>query len=271
MCQKAYSSKQPVQIPTCRAKGYHGDSSQIYSSAKSTNPGILKSMALISCIIAVFNGADYINEAIRSVLHQSMPVDQLIVVDDGSTDQTNALVAAYGDQLIHIKKGHSGIADTLNHGLQHATGDFITFLDADDIWDLEKTQHQNTWLTENPRFDAVFCHVREFVSPELSVEQATRLQVRPDAMRGLNKSCMMIRKPFFDQVGMFSVSDNMGDFIEWFTRAKAMNIQYEVLEDVLTMRRVHLHNFTRTQRGEMTNYTNILRRALELKRQNSQR
>ena len=96
-------------------------------------------LALISCIVPVFNGERYLGEALESILKQSYQSLQIIVVDDGSTDGTAALVDHYEGQVRFLRQPNAGTAVARNSGLNAAEGEFVAFLDADDLWHPEKS------------------------------------------------------------------------------------------------------------------------------------
>ena len=100
-------------------------------------------MEKISVIVPLYNTEKYIEEAILSLLNQTTKIDQIIVVDDGSTDNGAEIVKKY-PQVELIQKENEGLKKTLNCGLSHAMGDFIGFLDADDRW---KTNKLKTVIT----------------------------------------------------------------------------------------------------------------------------
>ena len=109
----------------------------------------------VSVVIPTFNCAAYLAEAVQSVLAQSRPPDEIIVVDDGSTDGTAAVVAGFGDRVLYVRQANAGVAVARNTGFARATGEFIAFLDADDFWDREKLALQLAVMTHYPRVDLV--------------------------------------------------------------------------------------------------------------------
>ena len=88
----------------------------------------------ISVIIPTYNRAHCVSEAIDSVLAQDPPADEVIVIDDGSTDSTPEVLAGYGDRITVVQQPNAGAGAARTAGLRHASGDWITFLDSDDLW-----------------------------------------------------------------------------------------------------------------------------------------
>src|SRR4051812_45211482 len=88
----------------------------------------------ISVLIACYNAAPYVAEAIESVLSQTCPAHELIVIDDGSTDGTADVLAGFSGRIAVLRQTNQGVAAALNAGLAQAAGDAIAFLDADDVW-----------------------------------------------------------------------------------------------------------------------------------------
>lgn len=220
----------------------------------------------ISCIIPVWNCENYISEAVNSVLSQTHPVDEIIVVNDGSTDGTLGRLAEFGKQIIVVSKPHTGIPDTLNTGLDIASGDVLMFLDADDLWAKTKVEKQVQWLAKHLNYGMVFGHMKEFVSPEIPAPDRDRLVAREGILPGYVKICAAIRKSTFEMVGQFEAQENMGDFIDWFTKAKVLAVKYAMLDDVLAFRRAHLNNYTRTNRNELGNFALIMKKHLDRQR-----
>src|SRR5688572_13312922 len=100
------------------------------------------SLPLISCVVPVFNGERYLSETLESIFAQSYRPLEVIVADDGSTDRTPDTVAGYGDRIRYLKQENAGASAARNLGLEAARGEFIAFLDADDLWHAEKLQRQ---------------------------------------------------------------------------------------------------------------------------------
>ena len=103
----------------------------------------------VSVIIPAHNASEYIGRAIESVLAQTRKPDEIIVVDDGSTDDTARIIADYGSKVIYIQQENAGPSVARNTGIEAATSEWIAFLDADDEWIPEKLELQTELLGRN--------------------------------------------------------------------------------------------------------------------------
>jgi glycosyltransferase involved in cell wall biosynthesis len=110
----------------------------------------------VSAIIPTYNAARWIARAIDSVLSQTHPVDEIIVVDDGSTDNTAEVVAGFGERVRYIRQSNGGPAKARNTGIRAATTEWVAFLDADDWWETQKLELQMAALHRNP--NAILCY-----------------------------------------------------------------------------------------------------------------
>jgi glycosyltransferase involved in cell wall biosynthesis len=112
-----------------------------------------------TCIITTFNRAIFIKQAINSVLAQDSGMFELIVVDDGSTDDTASIVKGYGKKLQYIFQHNKGASAARNLGLEMAQGKYIAYLDSDDLWEPRKLSIQTRFLDQNPDFP--LCYTQE--------------------------------------------------------------------------------------------------------------
>jgi glycosyltransferase involved in cell wall biosynthesis len=121
---------------------------------------------LISCIVPVFNGERYLGEAIDSILAQTYRPVEIIVVDDGSTDGTAAVAARYGDRIRYVRQNNGGAPTARNLGLSVAMGEFVAFLDSDDLWHPEKLQRQMACFEARADLDLCVTHLQRFWVPQ---------------------------------------------------------------------------------------------------------
>ncbi len=105
----------------------------------------------ISVVIPTYNSASTLPDAIDSVLHQTLPPDEVIVVDDGSTDETERVCRRYAGDVIYIKKENAGASAARNTGARAARGRWLAFLDADDQWDAQKLEIQISAMRQHPQ------------------------------------------------------------------------------------------------------------------------
>jgi glycosyltransferase involved in cell wall biosynthesis len=203
----------------------------------------------ISCVIPVFNGGRFLGDALDSVLAQTHAPREIIVVDDGSTDDTAAVAARYADRIIFLQQANAGPAAARNRGLSVASGDLIAFQDADDLWHPEKLAIQAARFTMRPELDVSITHVRNFWEPELrEEEEEARRQGNPltnPAIPGHTMQTTLMRRTAFDRVGALNPALRFGEDIDWFMRARDHNLVLELLPDVLVYRRFHRGNLTR--------------------------
>jgi GT2 family glycosyltransferase len=113
----------------------------------------------VSAIIPAWNAAPYLGDAVRSALAQEGAEVEVVVVDDGSTDATPAVIASFGGRIRSVRQENRGLPAARNAGIAAATGELIAFLDADDTWEPAKSRLQVAHLAAHPRCGLVFCDV----------------------------------------------------------------------------------------------------------------
>jgi glycosyltransferase involved in cell wall biosynthesis len=220
----------------------------------------------ISTITPVLNTEKYIGEAVDSILAQTRPADEIIVVDDGSTDGTPAILHSYGDRIRVIRQDNAGQPSALNAGVAAATGDAFAFLDADDLWMPDKLRLQEEALTGQPELDAVFGGVEQFPSPEIPPEVARTFDVPEGVRPGISKITLLVRRTALERVGGFDGAA-VADFVEWYSRATALGFRAEVLPMLLGRRRHHRGNMGRTRRAAQgDDILRSLKQSLDLRR-----
>ncbi|MEM1120157.1 MAG: glycosyltransferase family A protein [Bacteroidota bacterium] len=199
---------------------------------------------LVSVIITAFNYEQYIVDAVESVLNQTYRSFELIVVDDGSTDNTRKVLAPYMDHIQYHYQVNQGLSGALNKGITLAKGTFIAFLDADDLWLPHKLSLQVNTFCQQPAIDIVFGHLDFFYSPELSSLERSQLSCPDSPKPGFFKACMILKKSIFKEVGCFEESQVFGEFLHWFQKVKDRKIGYLMLPKVVAKRRIHGKNMT---------------------------
>jgi glycosyltransferase involved in cell wall biosynthesis len=204
------------------------------------------SKSLISCIIPVFNGEQYLAEAVESVLAQSHQPIEIVVVDDGSTDGTPAVARAFGSRLTYISQPRGGPAAARNRGVEQSCAELVAFLDADDVWLPEKVSLQVRRMEENPGVDLCFCRFRNIWDPAVSQEEKRyRNHALSQAQESLSISTLLARRSTFARFGRFDEGFAQNENAIWFLRAAGQGAHTDVLKEVLVRRRIHGRNRSR--------------------------
>ncbi len=220
----------------------------------------------ISVVIPVYNCESYLNQAIQSVLAQTLPADEIIVVDDGSTDGSAAVAADYPESVQYRYQKNQGIGAARNYGVDQSHGEYLAFLDADDLWDKNKLKLQMTAFAAHPDLDMVFGHVCQFISPDLSPKEQVMIHLRNEIMPGMIAGTMLIKRNVFLSIGYFNVSLRIGEFVDWYARAQELKTHSMMLPEVILQRRLHQSNQGITQRSNQRDYLLVIKAALDRRR-----
>lgn len=218
---------------------------------------------LVSVIIAVYNGEKYIKSAIESVLQQTYLPIELLVVNDGSVDDTEVIVKKFGNILQYHSQSNRGQPSAVNCGVRAAKGSYISFLDADDLYMPDKTALQVTYLEEQTHMDFVFGYVEQFLSPELSLEEKNKWVCPSGISPGYLAVAGLFRKGCFDRTGLFNEEQKIGVFIEWYMRAEEKGLKNGLILNQVTRRRIHEGNMGIYSRDSRLEYVKIVKTALK--------
>jgi len=205
----------------------------------------------VSAIVPVYNAERYVGEALDSILAQDYGPLEVIVVDDGSTDDSAAIAAERPVRL--IRRSHAGIAPTRNAGLAAAEGELIAFLDADDIWFPGSLATRVDYLTAHPDVDYVLGHIEIFADSELLIPSWLPADWASRSHPGM-RSTFLGRAATIQAVGPFDETFELGEDGEWLARINDCGIRGEMLEAVCAGYRRHHSNVTLT-RGTLVHPT----------------
>ncbi len=194
---------------------------------------------LISIIIPVYNGELYIKQAIESILIQEYKAVEIIVIDDGSTD-ASAKIAKQFPEIQYIYQDNTGPVKARNKALLMSTGEFVTFIDADDVYINNSLYKLSNYLINNPKVDIVEGRVQHL----FKAKNVNMFETKIPAFYHCFLGCSLYRKSVFTTVGMFEDQLTYGDDADWFMRAWENNIvKHRINETVLLYRR-HDSNIT---------------------------
>ncbi len=217
---------------------------------------------IVSVIIPSYNYAQFLGDALRSVFEQDYHPMEVIVVDDGSTDETAAVARSFKD-VIYSFQSNKGPAAARNTGIGVAQGDFIAFLDADDLWPQDRLKTQMQYFIANPNTEVVLGRVRYTEMPTNinSFEGPVHTRVNVNLGSGL------FRTSVFDKVGLLDESLRYYEDHDWFLRAREQDVTMIILKQVTLLYRTHLssHSNTWNKNADPT-MIQMLRKSLERRR-----
>jgi glycosyltransferase involved in cell wall biosynthesis len=211
-------------------------------------------MPKVSVIIPVYNGQEYIAATLETVFAQTFRDFEVIVVDDGSTDRTEAILERFGDKISLLKNSHRGPASSRNLGLEVSRGSLIAFLDSDDLWLPKKLERQVSIAGSHPEYGIITSDMAKFDAS--GIVQPSCAVLRPPISSGyvleellfdnwIGTSCAMVRRECFEKAGKFaddSIALGKDDWNMWMRIAAHYPIYY--LDEVLVHYRVHPQSFS---------------------------
>jgi len=164
---------------------------------------------MISVIIPTFNRAAFLKKAIESVLSQTYKDFELIIVDDGSYDETPEMLKGFGNRIRYIREENKGVASSRNLGIENSKRSFIAFLDSDDWWDKKKLEIQLKKMQEAP--DYLISHTDEVWYKNGKLLNQKKKHRKSNgyifdkclSLCSVSMSTVMIRRELFDKVGLF--------------------------------------------------------------------
>jgi glycosyltransferase involved in cell wall biosynthesis len=219
----------------------------------------------VSIIIPVFNAEKYVAEAIRSVLSQTYKNIELICINDKSTDNSLSILESFGNKIILVdNEDNCGTAESRNKGIRLARGEFLAFIDNDDVWESNKLDVQMHQFRNNPDLDVSFSYMQCFISPEISEQVKMLRYCPPDPMPGYIPSTILVKRTSFEKVGYFESKWKNGESVAWMFKAIEAGLNFGVVDEVLVKRRIHETNKSvLASSTSQSEYFKIIRESLE--------
>jgi glycosyltransferase involved in cell wall biosynthesis len=225
---------------------------------------------LVSVIVPVYDGADFLSHALDSIFAQSYDNFEVIVVDDGSTDTTSYVAQQYEDRIEYVYQSNQGPAAARNAGILRARGSILAFLDSDDLWMPEKLHLQVTFLSSHPQSQCVAAKFEYFIAPDAKDVE----DLRPEWLAGGHTSRflsgLIVQKGIFKRVGLFDTKLRFGEDVEWFFRLEEAGIKCTAIEQVLVQKRIHKNNVTHQTAAMTSDTLAALRRGIRQKTKGTQ-
>jgi glycosyltransferase involved in cell wall biosynthesis len=220
---------------------------------------------LVSVVIPAYQAERYVGEAIASAQAQEGVEVEVIVVDDGSTDGTRAAVERHAG-VRYLRQANAGIGPARNAGVLVAEGEFLAFLDADDLWTEGRLARQVALLRADPSLDMVFGHAHQFADPEHAAEIARGVAFIAEPTAAYIAGTMLILRSAFERVGPFPSHLEVGEFVEWYLRAVDLGLSGRMDDQVVLRRRIHLANTGILKRDARLDYVRIVKASLDRRR-----
>jgi glycosyltransferase involved in cell wall biosynthesis len=218
----------------------------------------------VSVIIPVRDMDRYLAEALRSVLAQDYRPIEVIVVDDGSSDDSAEVAASFPD-VICLRQAHQGVPTARNRGIARAGGAFIAFQDADDIWKPRKLTVQVEWMLLHPETGYVAACYQNFLEPGVARPAWVREEQLTSPQKG-GISNLVVRRSVFETIGVFATDQEFGADLDWVMRVRDANIGAEILSDVLVSRRIHADNHSHRWNGAKGPLLKALKASIDRRR-----
>jgi glycosyltransferase involved in cell wall biosynthesis len=225
----------------------------------------------ISLVIPAWNAAATLGETLESVQAQGRRPDEVIVVDDGSDDDTAAVAEGAWPGVRIVSQARSGVAAATNRGIAASSGDVLAFLDADDLWTPTKTVRQLEALTVAGEAGAVLGLVEHFMCPSVPADRASRFVVPETPQEGWVFGTLVIGREAFERVGPLAEDLWVGSNIDWFDRARRAGMRFRILPETVLRRRVREGSLAHRSAERDRAYLEMARRALARRRAGSER
>ena len=222
-------------------------------------------MPLVSVVIPLFNSGAFVVEALQSVEAQTGVDMEVIVVDDGSEDRGPALVSDYDPRIMLLHQANQGPGAARNTGIERSTGEYLAFLDADDVWVDGKLEAQLAVFYERPEVDFVFGKARQFYEKDAGAGTPSRFQYSHEVLTAHLPSALLAKRTSFIDVGMFPPG-RIGTELDWYLRAREAGKVVVDLDEVVYRRRIHDRNTGIVYRSDEHDKLAILRAALQRRR-----
>jgi glycosyltransferase involved in cell wall biosynthesis len=226
----------------------------------------------VSVIVAVKNGAQYLEESLLSVVSQDHRPCEILVLDDQSTDETESIVRRFAADGVRFIQNHPplGIAGSLNLGIRLARGELVAFTSHDDVWVPRKLHKQADRFAARPELDYCITLVRPFLDSGMTTTPAGfRTELVGADVPGYLIETLVARPRAFERAGYFDTSFRQAEDTDWYARTRQLGLEMEMIEEVLVHKRLHenstTYNANRAEQGRRA-LLQIVKQTLEGRR-----
>jgi cellulose synthase/poly-beta-1,6-N-acetylglucosamine synthase-like glycosyltransferase len=215
----------------------------------------------VGVAVPAFNSERFLTAALDSVLAQTYPVADVIVLDDGSEDATARVAQSFGSPVRVVPRPHRGAGAARSHAMALARGDFLVPLDADDLLTPRSIECRIEVLLARPELDIAYGHVRSF---------GRCVDGRPvplgRSQPAHTPASMMVRRTAYERVGPFAAGLRVAETLDWMLRARELDLGEVTVQEHVLWRRVHGANHSLSARSSMSEYPRALKASLDRRR-----
>jgi glycosyltransferase involved in cell wall biosynthesis len=215
----------------------------------------------VGVVICAWNAEEFLAQALDSVLAQTHPPCDVLVVDDGSTDATAAIAGAYGPPVRVWSQANAGIGASRNRGIELVEGELVAFLDSDDLLTARSISCRVEVLARRPELELIFGAVRRFSDVRDGAPVALN-----ETQAGHLSGAMLVRRTTLERVGLFPTAARVAEGLDWLLRARELRVVEATVPDQVLWRRVHGQNNSLRNRAKIGEFAHALKASLDRRR-----
>jgi len=221
---------------------------------------------MVSTIVPVRDGGRFLAEAIGSVLAQDYAPSELIVVDDGSTDDSVQIASGYPNVRL-LRTPGGGVSVARNAGVEAAAGELLAFLDQDDLWTRGKLSAQVPALLADDSIGFALGHQRLFLEAGVPEPEWMRVSGIEREHIGYFPGALLVRREVFDRVGPFREEAPPAEGADWFLRASELGVRRTIVPEVVLCKRIHDANQSADMSAVRPRVLEAIKRSLDRRRE----
>ena len=220
----------------------------------------------ITVILAVKNGERYIEQSINSILNQSLKPHEILIIDGHSTDNTKQICSQFSE-IKFIEQNGSGIPGAYNQGIKLSEGEFVSFISHDDIWKKEKLEKHIYIMNKFPEVRYTISQSSFFLEKGVSIPKNFKIKMLKKPQLVYNMEALVARRSLFKITGYFDTTFITGEDTDWFARTFDLNINREIINEPLILKRIHDKNYSIINDNVTKNMLKAMRKSIRRKRQ----
>jgi len=224
-----------------------------------------KNEAKVSVILPIYNGEKYLQACINSIFNQSVLPKEILVIDDGSTDNSAKIAFQY-PQIQYLKIPNKGVAHARNKGLEMASFDWVAFIDQDDLWTSDSLKIRLNALENSANAKIIIGKQKWFLDGLKTRPSWVKEEQMQDNLDGYLLGCSLIHKELFVQYGTFNDSYRFGSDFDWFFRLKDASENFFQVNEVVLEKRIHEMNESRHAQASLNELTKAIYQSILRKR-----